>query len=110
VRGEFKLKVRRSFAVRAFRALQSPAKDQDQEFTMPYDENGRCPGHIEGLFLPPNAWHALRRGNITTLAKLRKVADHLEQFDGFGPKLAGVIRAELARISPPDPRQSSNSA
>ncbi len=74
---------------------------------MPYNEHGHCPGHIEGFLLPPNAWHALRRGNVTTQDKLRKVADHLEQFDGIGPKLARVIRAELARTSPPDPGQSS---
>ena len=69
---------------------------------MPYDAHGHCPGHIEGFLLPPNAWHALRRGNVNTLDKLRAVVDRLELFDGIGPKLARVIRAELARISTPD--------
>jgi hypothetical protein len=77
---------------------------------VPYNEHGHCPGHIEGFLLPPSAWHALRRGNVNTLDKLRKVAAHLEQFDGIGPKLARVIRGELARISTSDPRISSNSA
>jgi len=44
----------------------------------------------------------LRREKVNTLAKLRAVADRLEQFDGIGPKTAKVIRAELARVTAAD--------
>ena len=64
---------------------------------MPYDPLGNCPGHIEGLLLPPNAWYAMRRGNIRTLEQLRAAADRLERFDGIGLKLARTISGELAR-------------
>jgi len=43
----------------------------------------------------------LRRENITTMSKLRAVADRLERFEGIGSKLAQAIRAELARIEQP---------
>ncbi len=66
------------------------------------DENGNCPGTIAGLVLPPRAWHVLRREKITTLTKLRAVADRLEQIEGVGPVTARVIRAELARVASAD--------
>ncbi|WP_133239292.1 hypothetical protein [Microvirga sp. KLBC 81] len=49
--------------------------------------------------MPPRAWYVLRRENITTLKKLRAVADRLEQFRDIGPETARAIRAELARIA-----------
>jgi hypothetical protein len=63
------------------------------------DENGNCCGPIKDILLPPEAWHILRRENITTLNKLRAVADRLEQFRGIGPRRAQMIRAELARLA-----------
>jgi hypothetical protein len=63
------------------------------------DENGNCCGPIKGIHLPPEAWHILRRENVTTLNKLRAVADRLEQFRGIGPRRAQAIRAELARVT-----------
>ena len=63
------------------------------------DENGNCRGLIAGLVLPPRAWYVLRRENVTTLSKLRAVADRLEQFRSMGPATARTIRAELARVA-----------
>jgi hypothetical protein len=57
------------------------------------------PGPINGLHLPQRAWRALLLENITTLDRLRMVADRLERFDRIGPKIARTIRAELARIN-----------
>jgi hypothetical protein len=71
------------------------------------DNNGHCPGPIRGLVLPPNIWYVLRRENIKSISKLRAVADHLERFNGIGPKSAQAIRAELARVASPDNGQSS---
>ncbi len=65
------------------------------------DEQGNCLGPIRDLRLPPKAWYVLRRENITTMSKLRAVADRLERFEGIGSKLAQAIRAELARIEQP---------
>jgi hypothetical protein len=70
------------------------------------DDKGNCRGPIGGLILPPNAWYVLRRENIKALNKLRAVADHLERFDGIGPKRAQAIRAELDRVASPDKGQS----
>ena len=64
--------------------------------------NQNQPGPIGGLLLPAKAWYVLRRERINNLDRLRAVADHLEQFDGIGPKMAQVIRAELARAASPD--------
>ena len=65
------------------------------------DEHGNCLGPIRDLRLPPKAWYVLRRENITTMSKLRAVADRLERVDGIGSKLAQAIRAELTRVMPP---------
>ncbi len=69
------------------------------------DDKGNCRGPIGGLLLPPNIWYVLRRENIKTISELRAIADHLEQFDGIGPKRAQTIRAELARAVSPDDGQ-----
>jgi hypothetical protein len=74
------------------------------------DPNGHCRGPISGLVLPPNAWYELRRENITTMSKLRAAANHLERFDGIGPKWAQVIRAELARAASPEDGQPPDAA
>jgi hypothetical protein len=66
------------------------------------DEHGNRPGLIKDLCLPPKAWYVLRRENITTMSKLRAVADRLERVDGIGSKLAQAIRAELTRVKPPE--------
>jgi hypothetical protein len=66
------------------------------------DEHGNRPGHIRELRLPPKAWYVLRRENITTMSKLRAVADRLERVDGIGSKLAQAIRAELTRATLPE--------
>jgi hypothetical protein len=60
----------------------------------------KIPGPIEGLRLPPRAWAVLRRERITTIDRLRAVADRLERFDGVGPGTALAIREELARVRP----------
>jgi hypothetical protein len=56
-----------------------------------------CTGRIPGLRLPHNAWTALARENITSLAQLKEAADRLEQIAGIGTHTAQVIRKELAR-------------
>ena len=71
------------------------------------DDNGHCRGPICGLVLPPNVWYVLRRENIRTISELRAVADHLQWFEGIGPKRAQMIRAELARVALPDTGPSS---
>jgi hypothetical protein len=63
-------------------------------------------GPIPGLRLPQNAWEALRGEGITTLDRLRAVADQLEKLPGIGPKTARLIREELARVTPPGDRPS----
>ncbi len=63
------------------------------------DKSGNQWGSIDDLLLPPRAWHVLRREKVNTLAKLRAVADRLEQFEGIGPKTAKIIRDELARVT-----------
>jgi hypothetical protein len=65
------------------------------------DEHGNRLGPIRDLRLPPQAWYVLRRENITTMSKLRAVADRLEQLEGIGSKLAQAIRAEMTRMKPP---------
>lgn len=47
------------------------------------DEHGNRLGLIKDRRLPPRAWYVLRRENITTMSKLRAVADRLERFDGI---------------------------
>jgi hypothetical protein len=60
-----------------------------------------CNGPIRGLRLPLNAWVELERANITTLDQLVAAAPQLERIRGIGPKTAQIIRAELARPTPP---------
>lgn len=68
-----------------------------------------CRGFIRGLCLPQYAWRALYDAEITTLDQLRAVADQVEQFvPGIGPKMAEVIRQELARIAEYDRERKSN--
>jgi hypothetical protein len=57
-------------------------------------------GPIDGLRLPKRAWKVLQQENITTLDRLRAVADRIERFDNIGHKTALTIRAELARMKP----------
>jgi DNA-directed RNA polymerase alpha subunit len=56
-------------------------------------------GPIEGLRLPARTWTALRQENLTTLDRLRAVADRLDRLEGIGAKTAQTIRAELARVA-----------
>ena len=55
-------------------------------------------GPIEGLRLSARAWTALQRENITTLDRLRAVADRLDRLEGIGAKTAQTIRAEFTRV------------
>jgi hypothetical protein len=64
----------------------------------------RCPkpitvmptkGLFQGCAWPPSAWDALRAEGITTLDRLRAVADQLEKLPGIGPRTARHIREEL---------------
>jgi DNA-directed RNA polymerase alpha subunit len=66
---------------------------------MPRDEE-KIPGPIEGLRLPQRAWAMLRRENITTIDRLRAVADRLQRFEGVGFRTARAIREEIARARP----------
>ena len=63
---------------------------------MPQDEP--VPGPIDGLRLPRRAWKMLQQENITTLDRLKAVADRIERFERIGPKTAQAIRAELTRV------------
>jgi hypothetical protein len=66
------------------------------------DEHGNRPGPIRDLRLPAQAWYVLRRENITSMSKLRAVADRLERLQGIGSKLAQAIRTELTRVKSPE--------
>jgi hypothetical protein len=61
-----------------------------------------CGGPIRGLLLPLNAWYALHREGITTIAQLTAKADRIHWLPGIGAKTALAIRAELARVGPAD--------
>jgi hypothetical protein len=56
-------------------------------------------GPIRGLRLPFQAWEALRKEGITTLDRLRAVADGIHTLLGIGPKTAHLIHKELARVT-----------
>jgi DNA-directed RNA polymerase alpha subunit len=56
-------------------------------------------GPIEGLRLPARTWKVLREENLTTLDRLRAVADRLDRLEGIGAKTAQTIRAELACVA-----------
>jgi hypothetical protein len=66
---------------------------------MPRDD-GKIPGPIEGLRLPPRAWAVLQREGITTMDQLRAVADRLEWFEGVGFRTALAMREEIGRARP----------
>ena len=59
---------------------------------------------IRGLRLPFEAWEALREEGITTLIRLRAMADHIHTVPGIGPKTAQLIREELAHVMSPRKR------
>ena len=63
---------------------------------MPLDEP--VPGPIDELRLPRRAWKVLQQENITTLDRLRAIADRIERLENVGAKTARTIRAELARM------------
>jgi hypothetical protein len=66
---------------------------------MPNPRWDRIGGPIRGLRLPFDAWEALRREDITTLDRLRAMADQIHTLPGIGPKTAQRIREELARVT-----------
>lgn len=59
----------------------------------------RVGGPIRRLRLPSEAWEALRGEGITTLTRLRAMADQIHTLPGIGPKTAQLIRDELARVT-----------
>ncbi len=56
-------------------------------------------GPIRGLRLPFEVWEILRTEGITTIDRLRAMADHVHTLPGIGPKTAQRIREELARVT-----------
>jgi hypothetical protein len=68
---------------------------------MPTSPWGPRVGHIPGLYLPFNAWVALREEVIMTIEQLRAMADQIHMLPNIGRKSAHLIRAELARVAPP---------
>ena len=56
-------------------------------------------GPIRGLRLPSIVWNKLRDENITTFDQLKAAAHQLNQIFGIGPKMAQVIRDEIARVA-----------
>jgi hypothetical protein len=68
---------------------------------MPTHYYERFEGPIRGLRLPLAAWNSLHDEGITTLDQLKAV--RLERLVGIGPKLAQVIRDELARLAAEQP-------
>jgi hypothetical protein len=66
---------------------------------MPNGFHGSCEGPIGGLRLPQGVWNVLHRENITTFDQLKAVADQIEQVLGLEPKMALVVRADIARVA-----------
>jgi hypothetical protein len=66
---------------------------------MPNGFHGSCEGPIGRFRLPQSVWNVLQRENITTFDQLRAVADRIEQFLGIEPKMALVVRDEIARVA-----------
>ncbi len=64
----------------------------------PMPQDVPVPGPIDGLRLPQRVWKVLQQENITTLDRLRAIADRIERLENVGAKTARTIRAELARI------------
>ena len=56
-------------------------------------------GPIKGLRLPSAVWNKLQDENIRTFDQLKAAAHQLDQIFGIGPKMARVIRDEIARIA-----------
>ncbi len=85
-----------------------PEQDKGGELKrMPRDLYDRCGGPIPGLYLPRRVWNTLEKKNITTFDQLRAVADRIERvLDGIGAQTAQMIRAELARVTPPEKSRS----
>src|SRR5687768_11043532 len=80
----------------------NPASDKDsgrEVRPMPHDRWERIGGPIRGLRLPYETWEALRRVGITTLERLRAMADEIHTLPGIGPKTAQMIREEFARVT-----------
>jgi DNA-directed RNA polymerase alpha subunit len=75
---------------------------------MPTHYHERFEGPIRGLRLPLATWNSLQNEGITTLDELTAVADRLEQLVGIGPKLAQMIRDELARLAAAEQQPSDN--
>jgi hypothetical protein len=55
-------------------------------------------GPIRALRLPSDVWETLQRECITTLDRLRAMADQIHTLPGIGPKMAQLIREELVRV------------
>lgn len=66
---------------------------------MPNGFYGSCEGPIGGLHLPQSVWNVLQRENITTFEQFKAVAERIEQFPGIEPKMALVVREEIARVA-----------
>ena len=62
----------------------------------------RWEGPIRSLLSHLAAWDSLQREGIITIDHLEAEADRREQLAGIGPKMARVIRDELARVSAPE--------
>ncbi|KLK90367.1 hypothetical protein AA309_26245 [Microvirga vignae] len=76
---------------------------------MPNHYQERWEGPIGGLRLPFAAWKCLQDEGIKTIDQLKAKADRLEKFVGIGPRLAHIIRQELARMEAAE-RQTSDEA
>ena len=59
----------------------------------------RVEGPIRGLRLPTTVWNKLQDENIRSFDQLKAAAHEIEQIFGIGPKMAQVIRDEIARIT-----------
>ena len=66
---------------------------------MPNGFHGSYEGPIGRFRLPQSVWNVLQRENITTFDQLKAVADRIEQFLGIEPKMALVVRDEIARVA-----------
>ncbi len=66
---------------------------------MPNGFFGSCEGPIEGLHLPQSVWNVLQRENITTFDQFKAIAERIDQLPGIAPKMALVVREEIARVA-----------
>jgi hypothetical protein len=82
-----------------FTSYSAPEPGQVQGERMPNARWERMGGPIRGLRLPFDAWEALRGEGITTLGRLRAMADQIHTLPGIGPKTAQLIREELERVT-----------